>query len=529
MNQVYFASLDMTVKVALQVMAAQLSPDDRDGAVQALFDDLNRLALAPAHRIGFLTEAGAQTARVGVQLTLPPDAVRPLLRHLSDRLRQNPLDLRCFLQLGQVRLQTQSRHGEELLTLLPAVEHLTPARQLFQARAEAYALRGGEHSPVEQANLELLRYRLDIPPEEAEDIINRVLGPYLDRQDKLQKYRDVLQAEMAQGEPSEATWAELRQLYHNLGLSSQDVAAIEQEQFDRLQAETQQRLQSLETTMPPLEPPDIDPELTATTVPMAEDGAEPVQEPTVPGDMAVTELNATAEAAAAALAQYHQEFQAAIAHSLYPSEFDRGRLEQARRFWQLDPAQVQAVEQAVTAERYGPVESALGLDYTRLRQLLWSQDWRLADQETERLILTGLSQDMQPVDAATWLHLPRVDMKTLDALWRHHSAGQFGFLAQYQAYTRQEGRPDEFLLAVGWRAEVTLGNLTVRTRPQRYSELTFSLEAPKGHLPTWRWGCDTLESEYAISESLVDGVFLHVEKCLPEAERPLGFVREEQP
>lgn len=507
MSQVYFASLDMTAKVALQVVDDGQAPSDRDRDVQALFDYLHHLALVPAHRIVFITVGEANPQRVGVQVTLMADMIRTLLRHLSDRLRHHPLDLRVFLLVGQVRLQVQSRHGEELLTLLPAVDALLPARQLFQARAEAYALRGGEHSPVEQANLELLRYRLDIPPEDAEEIIDRVLGPYLDRQAKLHKYREVLQAELNRGGyPSEATWAELRQLYESLGLSSEDVAVINHDHADHLRVETQHYAPSID--------PDLDDgdrlEAEADTEIM-----EATQPPPSPGSETVAP-SASPMSEVEALANYRQEFEAAIAHSLYPSEFDRGRLEQARRFWQLTPEQVQAIEQAVTADRYGPIDSALGLDYTRLRQLLWSQDWRQADQETERLLLTGLSADMRPVDGETFLHLPCVDMVTLDALWRHYSQGRFGFQAQYRVYLQQERRADDFLGTVAWRTQLGVGNLTLHTRPQRYSELIFSLDAPLGHLPTWRWGCDTLDSEYFIPESLVDDLFLHVEKCMPE-------------
>jgi hypothetical protein len=487
MTQVYPTSIDPMAKVIFEVIDEDLDSYERQQAAQALFQHLLMLEVVPHSQLLFLRDGDEAERRFGVQATLSAEKVRLLLRGTADRLQQAPVAVRCFVLVGAVRMQVQTRYGDELLPLLPTIDVLLPARQLFQSRAEAYALRGGEHSPVEKANLELLRHRLDLSPEEANGIVERALGPYLDRQAKLQKYRDVLSAELSiQGHPlSEVTWDELRQLYQNLGLSAADVSGIEQEHLTRIQAE-KTSLQQIEEETQMLE---------ATRI----------------AQQTAIEAQQTHQAH---LNQYREEFLAAIAHSLYPNDFDRGRLEQARRLWHLDPAEVQTLEAAATAERYGPIDSELKVDYTRLRQLLWSGEWRAADEETERLILTGLSSDMRPISGDIFLQLPCQDLQTLEALWSRYSEGRFGFQKQYQIFQARDRRADEFLQAVDWRGAQGVGNLTVRTRAKRYRELQFSADAPPGHLPTWRWGCNTLESEYFISEALVDDLFLHVEKCL---------------
>lgn len=490
MSQVYSVAADSSAKVVFQIADPQGAISDRPQALADLHTFLETQTRVPIQALAYLADPTDSTQRGGIQATLRGEYVSPLLQEVSQRLREAPVSLMVLIALGTVRLQGRSRQGEELLALLPAVDALLPARQIFQAQAEAYALRGGEHSPVAQANLELLRHRLNLSLEEADTIIARSLGPYIDRQTKLQKYREVLSAEIERSHPlSEATWGELRQLYQNLGLSYEDVSPIDQEYVTRIQAEVTRLQQSdLETRMAASQQQEAETTLAPEALP-----EEDYQE------------------------LYRQEFRDAIAQSLYPNEFDRGRLEQARRFWHLSSDTVQAIEQEETAARYGPTDSERNLDYTRLRQLLWAQHWQEADQETERLILSALSQDMRPITASILITFPCVDMQTLDALWARYSEGRFGFRAQYQCYQSQSRRAKEFLDAIAWRNAPGIGVVTTLSLSKSYQDLQFQLAAPTGHLPTWRWGCTTLDSRYDIPEGLVDALFLRVEKCLPGA------------
>ena len=192
----------------------------------------------------------------------------------------------------------------------------------------------------------------------------------------------------------------------------------------------------------------------------------------------------------------------------------------ARQLGELAPDPIQAMEQTLTAERYGPIVSAQGIDYSRLRQLLWSGYWEMADQETERLILTALSQDLNPLEPEAIMKLPCLDLNTLDALWSRYSQGRFGFKAQYLIYCQTQRRADEFLEAVDWQQGIGIANVNVLTRRKAYRDLQFDADAPHGHLPTWRWGCDALEGNYMVSESLVDALFMHLEKCMPDLAPP---------
>lgn len=497
-------SADTSLKAILQVTDSGLSADDRDREVQSFLQHIQSLEIAPASHVTYQTDGGMRERRMGVQVTLPEaERIRTMIRALGDRLLKSPVEIRLAVTLRRTRVQSQTRHGEDILALLPAIEALLPARQIFQGRAESYVLHGGELAPVAQANLELLRYRLNLPPDEAETMIATALGPYRDRQAKRQKYREVLSAEMDREHPlSDYTWAELRKLQQNLGLSYEDVADIDQEFISRIKAEAT-RLQAAEETTR-------------------------LQQAATQQQQQTQEAQQTRQAN---VERYRQEFRSAIAHTLYPSDFDRGRLEQARRLWEIDLDQARAIERELTDAQYGPIDSAVGLDYSRLRQLLWLNQWEAADQETERLLMLAVSRDMRPLNSELVLQLPCVDLQTLDALWARYSQGRFGFQAQYQVYIQQERHADDFMEAVAWQHYLGVAGVNLATRRKAYHELEFRAEAPAGHLPSWRWSCTNLEREYAVPDALPDTFFLHLEKCMPslaKAAHPSAVDREGQ-
>lgn len=492
-------------RVLLRVIDNSLSLTDRHLAVKEFWDNLPQYDPIAPERIIPLRENRQGNSLHGLDIRIPdPARMASWVQAISvcldnfridERLTLDRVNIRLTCTLEKISIQTETASGEALLGLLPVVDTILPARQLFQARAELYAKREGEFSPIETENLELLRNQLQLDPDTAEQIKNRALGPYQDRQTKLARYRELLNAELNRQFPlSENTEAELERFCEVIGLSAADVAAI--------------RTEEIAQHLPPDEPPEtFEPEEVETVEP------DTVEEPSPQQQLATQQQQAE---------HYRQEFASAIAHSPYPSEFDRGRLEQARRTWQLDREIVRAIEREVTDERYGPIDSAMGADYTRLRQLLWLNHWEAADQETERLVLSALSQDMRPLTADTLLNLRGycIDVQTLDQLWSHYSRGKFGFAAQQQIYMSQDRQPGDFLTAVEWAERVSVGSVDLLFRRKPYRSVQFHLQAPNGHLPTWRWVADSLEGERVINEDIVQTMFHDlIEKCLPQLKK----------
>lgn len=139
--------------------------------------------------------------------------------------------------------------------------------------------------------------------------------------------------------------------------------------------------------------------------------------------------------------------------------------------------------------------------YDRLRTLLESQDWQLADEETSLRMVEVAQQHLpdskgyrygRSYEKETWSEFPCADLKIIDGLWRTHSQGQFGFSVQKEIWSSVGGvftgqnslsssHWDAFGRRVGWIKKV---NLIMANEWINYNETVFSKDlAPRGHLP----------------------------------------------
>src|ERR671933_685859 len=137
----------------------------------------------------------------------------------------------------------------------------------------------------------------------------------------------------------------------------------------------------------------------------------------------------------------------------------------------LDLRKLPQVKQALEDFRYQP-----------LRQLLATRKWKEADQETTSLMLQIGNRTkagyLRLEDIAAF---PCSDLCTLNTLWAEYSEGCFGFGVQSYIWQAIGGtsNPDwdawcRFGKCVGWYVEESW---------LWWNDLTFSLNAPIGHLP----------------------------------------------
>ncbi|MGB5770999.1 MAG: GUN4 domain-containing protein [Crocosphaera sp.] len=137
------------------------------------------------------------------------------------------------------------------------------------------------------------------------------------------------------------------------------------------------------------------------------------------------------------------------------------------------------------------------MDYTPLRDLLATGNWQSADLETAKVMCQAASREKQ-----RWLRLedihnfPCEDLLTINQLWLHYSNGKFGFSIQKEIYERLKPnlpfmsvttKDDEtvwkrFSNRVGWRNPAKKHSYS---KWLDYSELTFNLNVPQGHLPAF--------------------------------------------
>jgi uncharacterized caspase-like protein len=156
----------------------------------------------------------------------------------------------------------------------------------------------------------------------------------------------------------------------------------------------------------------------------------------------------------------------------------------------------------------GEVSSKKSIDYTQLEDLLKAGKWKEADKETKNILLRLSNRETQAyLSFESASNISNQDLYTIDKLWVNYSKGHFGFSSQKQIWQSIGGESGEynediwfkFGEIVGWRSQrqhqILFANWTTREWSY-YSEIKFSLNAPKGHLPRlwdeWRGGIELI-------------------------------------
>jgi hypothetical protein len=123
--------------------------------------------------------------------------------------------------------------------------------------------------------------------------------------------------------------------------------------------------------------------------------------------------------------------------------------------------------------------------YDVLRELLIDRAWQKADEETRNIILkiSGCETEKK-LNKQAITDFPAKDSYTIDRLWIEYSEGRFGLSIQKKIFERVNRKKQAFGEAVGWSNKGGLfGSLFASWKS--YNELTFTLDAPEGHLPIW--------------------------------------------
>ena len=121
--------------------------------------------------------------------------------------------------------------------------------------------------------------------------------------------------------------------------------------------------------------------------------------------------------------------------------------------------QVSPIRQLIQPEIQ--LKSSAKIDYKKLYNLLATQKWKEADEETARVMLAITKREKEGyLDTRSINKFPCEDLCTIDNLWVKYSNGQFGFSVQkkiYQSFGGTKKYNDKiwqsFGDTVGWRRE----------------------------------------------------------------------------
>ncbi|MEA5593186.1 ankyrin repeat domain-containing protein [Rivularia sp. UHCC 0363] len=155
---------------------------------------------------------------------------------------------------------------------------------------------------------------------------------------------------------------------------------------------------------------------------------------------------------------------------------------------QLNKTQIiNLLERYIAAQKSSSNGANSSSAIAQLQQLLNSQNWKAADQETRRL-LSPQKDPYGPNPATISLEL----IREIDRAWLAASGGKFGFSVQAKIWQKaiathpknSEAAANAFRDRVGWKLIVPrTENDFISSDWLNESELNYSLQAPLGHLP----------------------------------------------
>ncbi len=130
-------------------------------------------------------------------------------------------------------------------------------------------------------------------------------------------------------------------------------------------------------------------------------------------------------------------------------------------------------------------QTAIDYSYSQLENLLAHGEWKEADRKTSSVMLKVAGREEEGW-LGNWLGNDSIqkfsctDLRTIDNLWVKYSDGRFGFSVQKRIWESVGGTPDaeEIYRRFGDRIQWRVNNNWLTDE-----ELTFSVEAPEGHLP----------------------------------------------
>lgn len=172
-----------------------------------------------------------------------------------------------------------------------------------------------------------------------------------------------------------------------------------------------------------------------------------------------------------------------IVHYLRPGEYVRSTV---------------GICQIETADVVRAVDQQLAL----LQEQLQAKDWAAADRETRRL-LAPESVSLPPFEPA--LAQPTL-IRAMDQMWLRASNGRFGLSVQLRFWqealahhpTNDEAAVNAFRDRVGWKLAAPRADVDfISSDWLNQSELTYSLQAPEGHLP-WAGVSDEVVRSVAV-------------------------------
>jgi hypothetical protein len=193
----------------------------------------------------------------------------------------------------------------------------------------------------------------------------------------------------------------------------------------------------------------------------------------------------------------------ASVHGLYVSlRPTSGESQQMQTVHYLSPSEYLRSTVSTCQTENADLDRAVDEQVAQLQEQLQAEDWAAADRETRRL----LAPEPTSLSASTLVLVQPELIRTIDQMWLTASNGRFGLSVQLRLWQQalaehpdnREAAVNAFRDRIGWklaapRAEVDF----ISSDWLNESELTYSLQAPEGHLP-WAGVSDEVVQSVAV-------------------------------
>jgi len=301
-------------------------------------------------------------------------------------------------------------------------------------------------------------------------------------QDSLYRYEREYSDAIRQEFPlSSSSQAQLWQLQDSLGLQRVDVIKIEGQQV----AQKTEQLPSVDSLPPSDSPPSDSPIDSQITDPPILDPQD-FRLPDPLEAKLVDDIDLEPFTTSLPFSSFAEASTTHLPFSGFAEATPSGLGESAPIFQQIPTTQLDPLS----------LRSDWNVDYTHLQDLLESNQWQKADEETLSVMLQATERTQAGwLDAIAIAKFPCTDLHTIDRLWGRYSDEKFSFRVQYRLYSgvtistenavnlsrSDEEQALELCKNVGWwvkRLEFL----------RYYNQFDFTLQAPDGHLPAlWFW------------------------------------------
>jgi len=349
-------TLDLGNRFRLSIKSLDygLDPGVTHAGVQALCGSIARLSnlehtsfafFQPPHRSvppGTAARPGfvEPTLYAGLQFEAPLDKFRVVLRCVGDWLNRTAQKTHFAVDIPPAHTITlQTDQAKVLAQLLPLGEALLPPHYLYLSQAERYVSTFGELTPAAQANLNLIRQRMGLPTEDANDLNAQAMGPFKTLAEKYQHFRKELLVCKQETALDDEFWQVMRTKAVTMNLPEADTQFLKAERLSTLRSEAEQVRQQAEAEAE------------------AERQRQRQQQQRLDSYRQSFEELVFAEPVFDALPsqgteQEIEQFRQSVMAHLSDSEFIRGRLTQARETYNLNPQEADTLEKAVLDELY---------------------------------------------------------------------------------------------------------------------------------------------------------------------------------